>query len=260
MHKFFRAIIFFLLLLPLLQPVSACTMEPAIWKQIEKTGGNGDAGVYALVDALLQFRDKFTGEMENCGMATGPVRLFRAARAGSVPISQADYDNLVTALDVVWPDASAEAFPQMQQPEPEPAVGGASGSYLLRLEISASGHDALVLNDLNFKLYQLYRLVLREEVTVLVRVSDPAGNPVFIDEFSVSPTILADPLISPLGGYIIRLEKNSSQPLVVDFGQVTEGGVHVLRFNDAFHQPSVVPPVFTASETAIIDCPTCGEH
>lgn len=259
MHNFFRVALL-VLLLPLLQPLAACTMEPSIWKQIEKTGGPGDAGVYALVDALLQFRDKFEREMGNCGMATGPIRLFRAGRADSVSFSQGDYDNLITALNVVWSDASAEAFSQLQQPESEPSGGVASGGYQLRLEISASGNYTIVLNDLNFKLYQLYRMVLREEVKILTRVSDSAGNPVFIDEFVVSPTILVDPIISPLGGYLIRLEKNSSRPLVIDFGQVTEGGPHVLRFNDAFHQPSAVPPVFTGSAPAILDCPTCGEH
>jgi len=260
MHIFFRAIPLLLLLLPVMQPVAACTMEPSIWKQIEKSGGPGDAGVYALVDALSQFRDKFEREMGNCGMATGPIRLFRAVRADSAALSQGDYDNLLTALDVVWPDASAESFSQLQQSEPEPTGGVASGSYRLRLEISASGHDSIVLNDLNFKLYQLYRMVLREKVTILARVSDSTGTPVFIDEFTVSPTILVDPIISPIGGYLIRLEKNSSRPLVVDFGQVIEGGEHVLRLNDAFHQPSAVPPVFTGSASAILDCPTCGEH
>jgi len=259
MHKLFTVILLFLLL-PALQPLLACTMEPSIWKQVEKTGGPGDAGVYALVDALLQFRDKFEREMRNCGLATGPIRLFRAVRADSTPISQGDYDNLLAALDVVWADASAETFTQLQQPESEATGSVASGCYRLQLEISASGHDAIILNDLNFKLYQLYRTVLREEVRILTRVSDSAGNPLFIDEFTVSPTILVDPIISPLGGYLIRLEKNSSRPLVIDFGQVTDGGEHVLRFNDAFHQPSSVPPVFTASAPAIIDCPTCGEH
>lgn len=259
MRKLFRAIMLFILL-PVLQPLTACTMEPSIWKQIEKTGGPGDAGVYALVDALLQFRDKFEKEMRNCGLATGPIRLFRAVRADSAPLSQGDYDNLLAALDVVWPDASSEAFAQLQLPEPEPTGGVASGSYRLQLEISASGHDVIVLNDLNFKLYQLYRMVLREEIRIMTRVSDAAGNPVFIDEFAVSPTILVDPIISPIGGYLIRLEKNSSRPLVMDFGPVTDGGEHVLRFNDAFHQPSAVPPVFNGSAPAIIDCPTCGEH
>ncbi len=259
MHKLFRAILLFLLL-PILQPLVACTMEPSIWKQIEKTGGPGDAGVYALADALLQFRDKFDKEMRNCGLATGPIRLFRAVRADNVPLSQGEYDNLLAALDIVWSDVSAEAFAQLHQPEPEPKAGVASGGYRLRLEISNSGHDMIVLNDLNFKLYQLYRTVLREEVRILTRVSDAAGNPVFIDEFSVSPTILADPIVSPLGGYLIRLEKNSSRPLVVDFGQVTDGGGHVLRFNDAFHQPSAVPPIFNSSAPTIIDCTTCGEH
>ena len=259
MRKLVKVILLFMLL-PVLQPLIACTMAPSIWKQIEKTGGPGDAGVYALADALLQFRDKFEKEMRNCGLATGPIRIFRAVRADSVPLSQGDYDNLLAALDIVWSDASSEAFSQLQLPESELTGGLASAGYRLQLEISASGHDTIVLNDLNFKLYQLYRMVLREEVRILTRVSDAAGNPVFIDEFAVSPTILVDPIISPLGGYLIRLEKNSSRPLVMDFGPVTDGGEHVLRFNDAFHQPFAVPPVLNGSSSAIIDCPTCGEH
>lgn len=259
MRKLVKVILLFMLL-PVLQPLIACTMEPSIWKQIEKTGGPGDAGVYALADALLQFRDKFEKEMRNCGLATGPIRIFRAVRADSVPLSQGDYDNLLAALDVVWSDASSEAFAQLQLPESELTGGLASAGYRLQLEISASGHDAIILNDLNFKLYQLYRMVLREEVRILTRVSDATGNPVFIDEFAVSPTILVDPIISPLGGYLIRLEKNSSRPLVMDFGPVTDGGEHVLRFNDAFHQPSAVPPVLNGSASTIIDCSTCGEH
>jgi hypothetical protein len=54
--------------------------------------------------------------------------------------------------------------------------------------------------------------LLREELKVFLRVADSRALQIFIDEITVSPTIIVDPIISPVGGYIIRFEKKYCLP------------------------------------------------
>ncbi|HPT48319.1 MAG TPA: hypothetical protein PLM07_20745 [Candidatus Rifleibacterium sp.] len=241
-----RLFIFFALLL-VSQNLDACTMEPNQWRQVESFSAGDDVGVYALTDALFQFKDKFSREMAACGMATGPVTCISAQYETPPKVIDEEFKNrLQEALEVVWPDARVAS---QSLHETDPAVLASMATrlpdgYAVQLYFSAIKNRCINLIDENFKLYQLFRLVLREELHLFIRVLDRSGNTVFIDEFSVSPTILVDPMQSPIGGFLIRLEKNSSRQLVVDFGPVFEGGEHVLRLNDAFRQPSPTPPLF----------------
>ncbi|MDD3148924.1 MAG: hypothetical protein PHD82_16645 [Candidatus Riflebacteria bacterium] len=227
----------------------ACTMEPSVWKQIEAVDKAEETVIYALTDSLLQFKDKFEREMKACNMASGPLT-FTAVFVGSEPatIDTDFHDSLRIAINVIWPDAIL-LMPASMPASLDDYVAIASlaeslpEGYAVSLHFKKTGSSIINLADHNFKLYQLYRLVIREEASMFARVTDRHAAAVFLDEFMVSPTIIADALISPLGGFIIRLEKNSARPLVVDFGPVSDGGEHVLRFNDAFRQPTIVPPL-----------------
>lgn len=248
MKLFFTILAVLVFIIPANQ-TSACSMEPSDWKQIETVDQEGDTGVYAITDALIQFKDKFEREMKACGMPLAPITCTAVFMAdGASSVSKDFHNSLSMAMEVVWPDATLLALASMPASLDKCAEIAATGAnlaqgYSINLSFKDIRSSAITLNDHNFKLYQLYRLVMREEANMFVRVTDQQGTALFLDEFTVSPTILADVIISPLGGLVIRLEKNSTRPLVVDFGPVTADGDHVMRFNDAFHQPSVVPPV-----------------
>ncbi len=221
-------------------------MEPSHWKQVEFIDRAETPGTYALTDALFHFRDKFEREMIACDMATGPITCVLATENPLEPaVSSELNEHLLSALNVVWPDAvmigkAINASDPLAMPS---LAGDLKAGHLVQLQISQAKCSQINLIDENFRLFQLYRLVTREELHLFTRVINKSGQTVFVDEFSVSSTILVDTLISPVGGFIIRLEKNTSRPLVVDFGPVIEGGEHILRFNDAFRQPSATPPL-----------------
>ena len=97
--------------------------------------------------------------------------------------------------------------------------------------------------DLNMQVWALLRFIVRDETSVYVRVSDSSDNILFLDEFKVSPTIVIEPLISPIGGYFETVEKNNSMPIHVDWGSVGDSKEHVLRVNTSFYAPSDIPPL-----------------
>ncbi len=221
-------------------------MEPSQWKKVESIDHVEIPGTYALTDALFNFKDKFEREMTACGLATGPITCVLTTENPLEPAIAGELiERLNAALDVVWQDVTLidKAITASDSMAISSPPIGIKAGHLVQLQLSGTKFSQINLADQNFKLYQLYRLVTREELQLYTRVIAKDGKIVFVDEFSVSPTILVDALISPVGGFIIRLEKNSSRPLVVDFGPVIEGGEHVLRFNDAFRQPSLTPPL-----------------
>ncbi len=245
------------LFLFIVSQLAACTMEPAFWSTVNKGDSEDIPGVFALSDALYQLRRKLVGELSACNMPELPLT-FVGAYNGESPaaISSDTRQILESAVEIVWNDASILPQEQLvQSPEDFVALQAAAekigrNSYSATIHISGARSGFVNQIDLNFWLYQMYRCVLQEEVRVLLRVADAEGTAIFIDEITVSPTIIVDPIISPIGGYIIRLEKNTASPLMVDFGPLTEGGEHQLRQNDAFRQPSLVPPLAEFSQPA----------
>jgi hypothetical protein len=238
------------LMLQLAVSLSACTMEPSIWQTVEAVDSEDDPGVFALSDALYQLRNKLTKELSASNVPVQPLT-FVGVFYGDTPavMSSSTRQILEQASEIVWSDArilppaelvtSPQDFVALQKA----AEAAGKGYYTALLQISGARSSYISQIDLNFWLYQLYRCVLREEIKVLLRVADSEGTAIFIDEITVSPTIIVDPLVSPVGGYIIRIEKNTASPLMVDFGPIEEGAEHVLRFNDAFRQPSPTPPM-----------------
>lgn len=239
-----------LLLLVFSVQLHACTMEPSVWQTVDTADGETGPGVFALSDALYQLRGKFLSELAACQLPDLPV-IFVGAFYGNKPavMSARDLQILEQSIELIWKNTSllpaSELLPALEDYSALQVASTKAGPkfYTALIHISAARSSAISQIDLNFWLYQLYRCVLREELKVLLRIADSTGTAVFIDEISVSPTVIVDPVISPLGGYIIRFEKNTATPLMVDFGPLSEGGEHVLRFNDAFHQPFPTPPL-----------------
>ncbi|EKD82412.1 MAG: hypothetical protein ACD_39C01313G0001 [uncultured bacterium] len=250
------------MLLPLIMllgtmQLSACVMEPGIWQTIAVVDAKDDPGVFALSDALFQLRRKFSAELAACKMPELPIT-FVGAFYGDTPVamSSSTLKILEQSVELIWSDARVLSAAELaSSPDNYVALQEAAAklgkqSYSAIIHVSAAQSTAINQIDVNFWLYQLYRCVMREELKVFLRIADSSGTAVFIDEIAVSPTIMVDPLISPVGGYIIRFEKNSSSPLLADFGPLTEGGGHELRLNHAFRQPSPTPPLAEFSRPA----------
>jgi len=231
-------------------PAGACKMEPSVWQRISQDDEPGDPGMIAMTDALFQMRKKFEREMHAAKLASGPIT-FIGAWYGSnhERVDEERLENLCHAAASIWKDVtcinlekmikSHEDLPEMTKRAVEVGYG-----YSVMVHFAESRFAAINLIDLNLRYICFLRLVYREETRLFARVLDASGNTVFVDEFHVSPTFAIDPMITSIGGYILRFDKNSSQPLMVDFGSETkEGGEHVMRINDAYHQPQETPPL-----------------
>lgn len=226
----------------------ACVMVPSVWKTIDSSTENlQNPTVYALTEAFMQFKKKFTKEMKVCGIPTKPfsVRCLFSGKEGE-NINKETYDSIKEALgmiidDVIIPDfdklPKAEDFSQHQIQDSN------NEHYYLDLYVSDSKRTCVNMIDLNMQVWALLRFIVRDETSVYVRVSDGSDNILFIDEFNVSPTIAIEPLISPIGGYLETVEKNNSTPLHIDWGSIGDSKEHVLRVNTGFYAPSEIPPL-----------------
>lgn len=246
-----------LLFLIIASQLAACTMEPSLWNTIASGDSEDMPGVFALSDALYQLREKLNGELAACRMPVLPLTFVGAYQGEAAAAVSSDTALILEeALQIIWQDARILPHEQLvRSPEDFAALHDAaravgSSSYNATIHISEVRSGFVHQIDLNFWLYQLYRCVLREEVRVFLRVADSEGTAIFVDEITVSPTIIIDPMISPVGGYIIRFEKNTASPLMVDFGPLIEGGEHHLRLNDAYRQPSPIPPLSEFTQPA----------
>ena len=191
--------------------LNACVMEPCLWQTVEVVDSAGDPGVLALSDALFQLRKKFAAEMAACKLPERPIT-FVGAYLEETPMSSATLRILEQSAELVWNDATILPASQMvSSPQDYEALQKASekagkDGYSATIHVSGAQSTAINQIDANFWLYQLYRCVMREELKAFIRIADSAGTALFVDEITVSPTVMVDPLISPVGGYIIRFE------------------------------------------------------
>ena len=242
-------IIILFLLLTFSAQAMACVMEPSIWEEVEVATYSDGPGIYSLTEAFCQIKQKFAAEMTACALPVGPITFVGGFYGASrIKLSSEQIAVMETAVAVVWKDASVVKSSDMLDSmdnfdEFERMAKKLQSGYAASVHIVDSRSSAINLIDVNFNLYSLFRLVFREEARVYIRITDNSGNAVFLDEVSVSPTIIVDPLVSPIGGFFIRFEKNTSFPLVADFGPLYDGGPHELRLNNAYRQPMPVPPL-----------------
>ena len=244
-----KLILFVALLFSAVQ-LPACVMEPSVWQTVETVDTRDDPGVFALSDALYQLRKKISVELSACNMPELPIH-FVGAFYGDTPavMSSSTLQILTQSVELTWNNARILPHEELvSSPDDYSALQKAAekvgeNAYSALIHVSSAQSSAINQIDLNFWLYQLYRCVMREELKVFIRITDSSGTAIFIDEITVSPTVIVDPIISPVGGYIIRFEKNTASPLLADFGPLSEGSEHQLRLNDAFRQPSQTPPL-----------------
>lgn len=222
--------------------VAACTMEPAVWHELSTNTERSFPSIYGLAEAFLQIKKRFETEMRATKHPIRPLVLTELAVGDDMTLNEEGYERLGQALGVAWRDAGLLPFGELGSE----LMGGHKvdeHSYAMGVELSGCRVSTINLIDLNPQVFALLRLVVRDELKAFVRITDASGLPVFIEEFEVSPTLVVDPLLSPLGGYFVRIEKNNFYPMAMDFGALEDGGEHVFRVNEAFYQPMVVPPL-----------------
>ncbi len=220
-----------------------------MWSEIENIDQMGFPGIYGLSDAFLQIRTRFERAMKIAGLPGGPLTIVGAWHQKNLaPLKKEEVEDLDYAFQLVFAGANTLPYEKLvkDSSDIESLVEVAKklpAGYAVSLQIADGKSSCINLIDQNLRFICLLRFVLREELRLFIRIADREGNAVFLDELYVSPTFIIDPMISALGGFVIRFDKNSAQPQLVDFGSLSEGGEHVMRINDAFHQPFVTPPL-----------------
>ena len=222
-------------------------MVPSVWKTINSTTEELQSPtVYAVNEALMQFKKKYTKEMKACSISIKPfyVRSLFLGKEGET-INQETYFSIKEALGMIFNDTIIPDFDKLLQVTDilSNQTKGSDEYYYLDLCVSDSKRTSIQMIDLNMQVWALLRFIVRDETSVYVRVSDSSDNILFIDEFEVSPTIIIDPLITPIGGYFVTVEKNNSMPIHVDWGSEGDSIEHVLRVNTSFYAPNDVPPL-----------------
>jgi hypothetical protein len=222
-------------------------MVPSVWKTIESsTEELQSPTVYALTEAFMQFKKKFATEMKVCNI---PVKAFKIrglffGKEGET-INKETYSYIKEALELIFSDIIIPDFNKLPKESDilSQQTKNPNEQYLLDLYVYNSKRTNISMIDLNMQIWALFRFVVRDETSLYVRVSDGNDNLLFVDEFEVSPTIVIDPLITPIGGFLETVEKNNSTPIHIDWGTVGDGKEHVLRVNNSFYAPSDIPPL-----------------
>ncbi|MDD2625063.1 MAG: ankyrin repeat domain-containing protein [Candidatus Riflebacteria bacterium] len=236
---------------------AACVMQPSVWNQISSETKETTPSVYVLVEALTQFRTKMETEMRAGNVAFKQLcfkGVFDALSEQKIDLET--YNNLLQAINVVWRDAQILPYDELllsfEESYEETSFVGENNKYSVILVLSDSKTSLINMVDMNPQVYELLRFVVRDELKVFARASDSSGSAIFLDEFDVSPTLIVDPLLSPIGGFFIKFEKNTTYPIHIDFGTIGDDTEHVLRVNTGFHRP-VGTPMFSEFRSELLN-------
>lgn len=225
----------------------SCVMVPSVWKTIKSSTDELQCPtVYAITEAFMQLRKKITTEMKVCNIPIKPfaVRSLFASKEGEA-VNKDVYSSVKEAYEITFNNASIPDFDKLPKvlDLQNQGINTSDKCYYLDLYVFDSKRTCVNMIDLNMQIWALLRLVVRDEATVYVRASDSKDNVFFVDEFEVSPTIVIEPLLTPLGGFFKTFERNNYMPLHIDWGSVGDSKEHVLRINTSFYPSSDVPPL-----------------
>lgn len=247
MKKLFT-IIFFMLLLSV--PSFSCTMEASFWNRIESNTYNSKPQTYAITDALYVLRNKFEREMIACKLATGPVCLTGVFYNNiSAKNNNELYEAAKLAVEIIWPNviiASASEMPEFVEDyeQIEQLSKKYPEAYSVTLNCSNANETLMNLLDFNPQFFEYLKFVYREELKVGIRIADGSGLPVYLDEIEVSPTIIIQPYLTPIGGFIYVFEKNNTISVQVSFGTLAQDGAgeHQMLILFGNNQETLIPP------------------
>jgi len=243
----YRVLCLLALMMTLVGPGWGCDQSLKVWLPIMKQDVATDTTAYGLQDALAQCRQKMAKELNSVGLASAPllvVGLF--APDGRFVSSPTGREAFLDALSTVWPAEIATWTPhpdlRLNDHERLQALAAMSPSALtVVVQVQGSNRESILSVDEVFFLWVGFRFLVRESVRLLVKAVDSHGNTVFLDSFEVSPTALADCIVTPLGAYLHRLEKRSSRPKAMFF-ECIKPGIHDLLIQEDFMPPTGFPP------------------
>ena len=192
-----------------------CTMIPSVWKTINNiTDKSQPPSVFALTEAFMQIKNKFEREMRASKMPVKPFVLRSLLNASdSSIVSEEEYSLIKEAAEMVFKDCEIIPYQNLKKEGEENNIKyNFKNKFKVNLYFSEAKHTNIEMIDINPQIWALLRFIVRDEVKVFVRISEGEDDiPLFIDEFEVSPTIIVNPLISPVGGFFIRFERNNSK-------------------------------------------------
>ena len=224
----------------------ACTMVPSVWKTINSvTDDKQPPTVYALTEVFMELVYKLDREMRASKIPVKPfvIRSIINEKDNN-KVSKEIYDLIKEASEMVLKSSEILAYEKLLVNGDEKLDYDFTNKYKVDLIISDYKTTNIEMIDINPQVWALLQFVKRDEAKVIVRISDGKDDsPLFLDEFEVSPTIIIQPLLSPVGGYIIKVEKNNFKSIVVDWGTVGDGTEHILRINTQYYPPYKTPPL-----------------
>lgn len=185
-----------------------------------------DKGEFGLSDAFVQLREKLDHQLAS--QTTHPPALVLAGifwGEKGTPASEAQRQRVLSAFEHAWPASATLPLVGLPVHEDDFAAlasvatrfPGALSATVLVLECEA---DFLHLLDLIYFDLTILRTVYRERVTMKVRVCDSQGQLVFMDQFTVTPTIVFDLMSRPSISLCSYFEKHDSRPWIMDLGEL----------------------------------------
>lgn len=208
-------------------PASACLNFLHEWTMV----GSGScdlsrSGIYGLADALLQFREKLDHQVASQGTPL-PTLMVAGVFWGEEdkPASDAQRKRVQEAFEHAWPASRTFRFEGKPVTEDD-LLALASAAAQVPQVLSATIRvleceaDYLHLLDLIYFDLSILRTVYRERVTLRVRVCDSRGTLVFMDQFTVTPTIVFDLMSRPSISLCSYFEKHDSRPRIMDIGEL----------------------------------------
>jgi len=242
-----RMLVFLIAFFPISILAGACDLLPHEWVIAAKKGSVSSLVSYALADGMFQCRRQLETEFSNTGKAPGKI-LFAGCFDGRIaPITAGpERSALEEAIETAWPASQAGFLwqPGLSLDDHEGLVRAArsvQASYTAFIQVKDPETEEIDLVDGVFFLWACVRLVLKEKAKIFVKILDQQGQTVFLDEFEVSPTVLSEVIMTPLGCFLQRMEKRNSRPVAMFFESV-EPGVHGLFLQDQFAPESGIPP------------------
>ena len=225
----------------------ACTQIPSVWKTIDTTTEASESlTVYALNEAFINFREKVDKEFRANKIAARPF-VFRTIIKNDIDlVSEDEYKIVKESVDLIFKEYGILSYKEMSDFYNNGVINNASFSqcFYVDLSISSAKIENISLVDLNPHIWALLKFIRRDSVKVYTRVSNPEDDiAIFLDEFEVSPTIAIETALTPIGCFIIKLEKNNYDSVVVDWGSDDGESEHVLRETHAFVDIPEIPPI-----------------
>lgn len=227
----------------------SCTMADSYWQELDTKTIASKPRAYALSDALYILRNKCEKEMLACNLATGPIFITGVFYNGvSAKNDNELYEEAKLAAEIIWPNVVIASSSEMPNgPEDYEQIDLLAKKYSQGFTVTLNCENAkeTIMNfiDINPQFYEYLKFVYREELKVNIRVADSSCIPIYLDEINVSPTVIIQPYLSPIGGYIYIFEKNNTISLQVSFGTFgNEGEEHHMILTYGMNQETKLPP------------------